>query len=54
MAKAASIDLSVGMLTVLSLVCAAIHVIAVVTHAFGIVFLVRMGTVSNTLDFLFS
>ena len=53
MAKATSIDLSVGVLTVVGFVCAAIHVIAVITHAFGIVFFVRMGTVGDTQDFLF-
>ena len=52
-AKTASINLSVCVLTVLGFVLAAIHVIAVITHAFGIVFLVRMGTVGDTLDFLF-
>ena len=42
------------MLTLLSFVRAAVHVIAVVTHAFGIVFLVGMRTIGDALDFLFS
>ena len=54
MAKAASIDLSVDMLTVLSFVGTAVHVIAVIAHAFRIVFPLRMGTVGVALDFLFS
>ena len=53
MAETTSVYLSVSVLTVLSFVCAPIHVIAVVTHTLRIVFLVRMGAVGDSLNLLF-
>ena len=53
MAKPPSIDLPICVLAFVGFVRAAVHVITVITHAFGIVFLVRMRTVRDTMDFLF-
>ena len=52
MAKAASIYLTIRVLAVLGLVGPTMQVITVVTHAFGIVFSIRMGAVGDGLGLL--
>ena len=54
MTKASRINLPICVFAVPGLVGTPIHVIAVVTHALRIVFLVGMRTVSDALNFLLS